>query len=163
MDNTDLCVVIINSQIKVSRMKKLKLNVFITAMSLLVFIPVHMYAENEKNSTMNAGVINVETKSNTVHETNVAVLSESDAQLTRLEEIKSMDMSTLSRAEKSELREEVKAMSNEQPRWRRSHRHGNDNYDGRSEDNRGRRHESGSIFIFGGTGLLLLLVLLLLI
>jgi len=128
---------------------------------LLLFVPVQLNAENEKSTGSIAGVTNAETKSNAVDETYAAESAKSDAQLNRLEEINAMDLSTLSRSEKNELREEVKSIEKDQPQWSRSHRH--DNYDGRTEDNGPRRHNArGSIFIFGGTGLILLLLLLLL-
>ena len=158
----DLCFVKINSQIKVIKMKKLKMSM-ITAAMLLLFVPAQMKAENEKSTASIAGVTNVETKSNTIAETDAIELAESNAQLARLEEINAMDMSTLSKSEKKELREEVKSIEKDQQRWGRRDRdrRGNSDYDGRS-DNNYRRHGGGEIFIFGGGGLLLLILLLLL-
>ena len=85
------------------------------------------------------------------------------AQVTRMEEIRSMDMSTLSRSEKNDLRDEVKSIQNEREQYyrhdrgRRHHRgYDNDGYDGR-------RHGGGEVYFFSGGGLLVLLLILLLI
>lgn len=139
-------------------MKKLKLSV-LTACMLLFFLPIQSKAENETNIASKTGIITVETKSNSISETEAIELAASNAQLARLEEIEAMDMSTMSRSEKKELREEVKSIENDQQRWgRRDHdRHGNSDYDGRDS----RRH-NGGVFLFGGGGLLILILLLLL-
>ncbi len=79
-----------------------------------------------------------------------------NAQMARLEEIKAMDMSTLSRSEKKVLRTEVKAIKNDQDERSRRYR---DRGDRGYYDNG--RH-SGTVFIYGGGGLLLLILLIIL-
>ena len=79
-----------------------------------------------------------------------------NSQLTRLNEIKEMDMSTLNRTEKKELRKETRSIKNDQYGQGRRHdngRHGG-GYDGRS---------TGSIYFVGGSGLLIVLLIILLI
>ncbi len=78
------------------------------------------------------------------------------AQLARLEEIKAMDLSALSRTEKKELRNEVKAIKNDQNKHSRRYRIGHD------EGNHNGRHGGGTVFIMGGGGLLLIILLILL-
>jgi len=80
-----------------------------------------------------------------------------NAQMARLEEIKAMDMSTLSRTEKKELRSEVKAIKNYQDERSRRYR----DRDGRGDYNNG-RHGGGTVFIYGGGGILLIILLILL-
>jgi len=85
--------------------------------------------------------------------TTLSVETTDAVQLARLEEIKAMDLSSLSRSEKKELRNEVKMIkSNQDGRGRRYH-NGRD-YDG--------RHGGGTVFIYGGGGLLLIILLILL-
>ena len=80
-----------------------------------------------------------------------------NAQMARLEEIKAMDMSTLSRSEKKDLRTEVKAIKNDQDERSRRYRDRGD----RDGYNNG-RHGGGTVFIYGGGGLLLIILLILL-
>ena len=77
-------------------------------------------------------------------------------QLARLQEIEAMDLSTLNRSEKKELRDEVKMIKSQQDgRGRRFHDRG----DGRNYDG---RHGGGTVFIYGGGGVLLIILLILL-
>ena len=88
--------------------------------------------------------------------TTISVETEDAVQLARLEEIKAMDLSSLSRSEKKELRNEVKLIkSNQDGRSRRHH----DGRDGRNYDG---RHGGGTVFIYGGGGLLLIILLIIL-
>jgi hypothetical protein len=88
--------------------------------------------------------------------TTISVETEDAVQLARLEEIKAMDLSSLSRSEKKELRNEVKLIKSNQDGRSRRHRDGRDgrNYDG--------RHGGGTVFIYGGGGLLLIILLIIL-
>ena len=152
----DLCFVKINSQTKVNQMKKLKLSL-ITACMVLLFIPTQLKAENNTNTAPVAAVTNVDAKSNAVTESEAMEIAASNAQLARLEEIKTMDMSTMSRSEKKELRDEVKSIDQDQQRWNRKHdRDDRGDYDGP------RNRHNGQIYFIGGGGLLILLLLLLL-
>jgi len=76
--------------------------------------------------------------------------------MARLEEIKAMDMSTLSRSEKKVLRTEVKAIKNDQDERSRRYRDRGD------RDNYYNGHHGGTVFIYGGGGLLLLILLIIL-
>lgn len=88
-------------------MKKLTLCIM-TACMLLLFIPLHLNAADAN------GNIAVEVpKATTIEATNTVTTTEFDADLARLEEIKSMDLSTLSRSEKKELRAEVKTIKSD--------------------------------------------------
>ena len=83
------------------------------------------------------------------------VLDDATTQLARLEEIKAMDMSTLNRSEKKELRKEVREIKNDQDgRGRRYHDGNRSNVNVRS---------SGTFYVYGGGGLLLILLIILLI
>ena len=80
-----------------------------------------------------------------------------NSQLTRLNEIKEMDMSTLNRTEKKELRKESRSLKNDQYGQSRRHdngRHGGD-YDG--------RRSGGTVYFVGGSGILIVLLIILLI
>jgi hypothetical protein len=77
------------------------------------------------------------------------------AQLARLEEIREMDMTTLSRSEKKELRSEVRAIKDQQDG------RGRGNHDGRGGRDYNGRHHHG-VFVFGGGGLLLIILLVIL-
>jgi len=88
------------------------------------------------------------------------------AQVARLEEIKAMDLSVLSRSEKIALREEVKTIQNDRDQYHRRNRgrhlgrrhHHQRDYDGHYYEGL----QSGSaIYVFGGGGLLLILLLIL--
>jgi len=111
---------------------------------ILSFVPSHVRAATKTNTVT---VIAPET----VQSTDVEA-----AQLARLEEIKAMDMSMLSRTEKKELRNEVRAIKSDQDgRGRRGH-------DGRGGRNYDGRHGGGAVFVMGGGGLLILLLLIIL-
>ncbi len=79
-----------------------------------------------------------------------------NSQFTRLNEIKEMDISTLNRTEKRELRKESRSIKSEQYVQGRRHDNGRrgDGYDGR---------RTGSIYFVGGSGLLIVLLIILLI
>jgi len=83
-------------------------------------------------------------------------VAESNANIARLEEIRSMDMSELTPAEKKELREEVHMIQNEQEVIVRDH----NRYD--NDGPRHHRHGGGIVFLGGGGLLLIILILLLL-
>lgn len=137
-------------------MKKLKLSL-LTAFMMLLFIPTQLKAENNTNTAPIATVTNVDAKSDAVTESEATEIAASNAQLARLEEIKAMDMSTMSRSEKNALREEVKSIDKDQQRWNRRHeRDDRGDYDGP------RNRHNGHIYFIGGGGLLLLLLLLIL-
>jgi len=114
-----------------------------TAFMLLSFVPSQSKAATESNTE-------------TVVSTTASDAAKDNADLARLNEIKAMDMSTLSRSEKKELRKEVREIKNDQDGYRR-HRegHGDGNYNG--------RHNGGTIYFMGGGGLLVLILILLLI
>lgn len=77
------------------------------------------------------------------------------AQLARLEEINAMDMTTLSRSEKKEIRNELRAIKSEQDgRGRRNH-------DGRGRGDYNGRHHGGTVYFMGGGGVLLIILLIL--
>ncbi len=110
---------------------------------LLLFIPTQVKAATE---TKTVTVVAPET----IQSTDIEAV-----QLARLEEIKAMDMSTLSRTEKKELRNEVRSIKSAQDgRGRRDH----DGRGGRDFD--GRRH-GGAVFVMGGGGLLFIILLVL--
>jgi uncharacterized membrane protein YgcG len=85
--------------------------------------------------------------------TTIAVETTDAVQLARLEEINAMDLSSLSRSEKKELRNEVKMIKSNQDGRSRRYREGR-NYDG--------RHGGGTVFVYGGGGLLLIILLIIL-
>jgi hypothetical protein len=83
-----------------------------------------------------------------------------NADLARLNEIKAMDLSSLSRSEKKELRKEVREIKNDQDGRGRYHEghgryHDGGNYEG--------RRSGGTVYFMGGGGLLVLILILLLI
>ena len=125
----------------------------VMAFMVLSLIPAQLNAANEtKTKTESLAV--AKTDSPTLAVSND--LAVYNAQMARLEEIKAMDMSTLSRSEKKELRTEVKAIKNDQNERSRRYRDRGyrDNYDGRGH--------GGTVFIYGGGGLLLIILLILL-
>ena len=113
----------------------------VVAFMMLSFVPAQLKA-SEDNKTVSVS-------------TSTTVESTDAAQLARLEEIKAMDLSILSRSEKKELRNEVKAIKNDQDEHRRR------GPEGRREYNGGRRH-GGVVMVTAGGGLLLILLLILL-
>ena len=113
-----------------------------TTLMLLSFIPSPLKAAEETKSVAEMAAKPVET-------------SLEATQLARLEEIKAMDMSLLSRSEKKELRNEVKAIKNDQDeRGRRGYGHDRMNGDG--------HRRGGVVFVTAGGGLLIVLLLILL-
>jgi hypothetical protein len=122
-------------------MKKLTF-CMMTAFVLLSFTPTQLKAAEETKTVSVAAAKTIE--------------STDAAQLARLEEIKAMDMSTLNRSEKKELRNEVKAIKNDQNERSRRYRIGHD------EGNHNGRHGGGTVFMIGGGGLLLIILLILL-
>ena len=122
-------------------MKKLALSV-VTSFLLLALIPTQLKAATESNPVSVSATKPVES-------------ADANAQLARLEEIKAMDMSTLNRSEKKELRKEVREIKNDQDgRGRRYHDGNRSNVNVRS---------SGTFYVYGGSGLLLILLIILLI
>ena len=134
-------------------MKKLMICMVMTFM-VLSLIPAQLNAANEmKAKSELLSVATTETPTLAVSNDLVVY----NAQMARLEEIKAMDMSTLSRSEKKELRSEVKSIKNDQDERSRRYR----DRDGRGDYNNG-RHGGGTVFIYGGGGLLLIILLILL-
>ncbi len=128
---------------KLLKMKKLTFCIIATIM-LLSIIPTPVKAAAAAKTVT---VVAPET----VQTTDVGA-----TQLARLEKIKAMDLSTLSRTEKKELRNEVRAIKSDQDgRGRRGH-------DGRGGRNYDGRHGGGAVFVMGGGGLLILLLIIIL-
>ena len=121
-------------------MKKLTFCVMTTFMLFLV-IPAQAKAVNETNKSSMPSSKTVE-------------LTDPVVQLARLEEIKAMDMSTLSRSEKKELRNEVLAIQSSQ------YERGGRGYYGHG--GRGFGHHRGIFISFGGLLLIALLLIVLL-
>jgi len=156
-------------------MKKLMVSTM-AAFSMLLFLPIQLKAETETGKT---SIVTTEADVNSIAPTNTnesadaISLSEIAAfeavnatQVARLEEIKAMDLSMLSRSEKNALREEVKTIQNDRDQYRRrdrgrhlGRRHHQRDYDGNYYQG---RHGGGAVFVFGGGGLLLILLLILL-
>ena len=122
-------------------MKKITQGIM-AAFLLLSLIPVQLKAETDS-------------KTATTIVTKPAESTTASTQLARLEEIKAMDLSTLSRSEKKELRQEVRAIKNDQDGYGRRHHDG----DGRNYEG---RHGGGEVFFIGGGGLLVILLIILL-
>ena len=124
-------------------MKKLTLGI-LAAFMLLSVLPTTSKAESE-----------------TIEKTTIAAKTvespDATAQQARLEEIKGLDLSTLDRSEKKELRKEVRTIKNDQDgRGHRNHgNRGGGDYDG--------RHGGGTVYFMGGGGLLIILLIILLI
>jgi hypothetical protein len=117
------------SHLKMINMKKLTL-CLMTAFMLLTIIPTQLKAEKEVTPVSSPATKPAESTETT---------AEVNAILARLKEIKAMDMSKLSAAEKKELRKEV-----------------------RQDRVRIRSHSNGIIYIGGGTLLLIIILILLL-
>jgi hypothetical protein len=141
-------------------MKKLTF-CMMTAFVLLSFSPIQLKAEingstagvSNTNST-EAAKTGVSTDVNAKNVSEAAEVAESNANIARLEEIRAMDMSELTPAEKKELREEVHAIQNEQDVYVHDH----DRYDNDGP----RHHHRGSVVFVGGGGILLIILILLL-
>jgi len=122
-------------------MKKLAFGIM-TAFLLMSFIPTQLKAATESKPVSVSAIKTIESTT-------------ASTQLARLEEIKAMDLSTLSRSEKKELRQEVRAIKNDQDGYGRRHHDG----DGRNYEG---RHGGGSVLVMGGGGLLIILLIILL-
>jgi len=134
-----------------------------TAFLVVSFIPSQLKAATAVNATTT-----VTTNANTNEATKSAVstevsaanikeaaeVAESNANIARLEEIRAMDMSELTPAEKKELREEVHMIQNEQEIIVRDHN--------RYDNDGPRHHRHGGVVFIGGGGLLLIILILLL-
>lgn len=119
-----------------------------TALMLMSFIPAQLKAATEtKTAPVTAITSDESVKDN--------------ADLARLNEIKAMDMSTLSRSDKKELRKEVRTIKNDQDGRGRYHERNNRRNHDRGDYN-GRR-SGGTVYFMGGGGLLVLILILLLI
>lgn len=136
-----------------------------TSFLLLSFIPGQLKAATSGNEAATVSTVDnatAETKtavSADMNADNVAEASriaESNANIARLEEIRAMDMSEMTPAEKKELREEVHLIQNDQEIIVRDH----NRYD--NDGPRHHRHRGGVVFIGGGGILLIILILLLL-
>lgn len=127
---------------------------------MLTFIPSPLRADNDKNTvtavspkSMEAVTTNSATDENAATALINADNAKAEEQLARLEEIRAMDKSELTAAEKKELRDEVHSIQRDMDRHDRDRdRHDNDGY---------RHHGGGLYFTFGG-GLLVILILILL-
>ena len=135
-----------------------------TAFLMVSFIPSQLKAATSMNATttmtsnVNTSEATKSAVSTDVNSANIKEASEaaeSNANIARLEEIRAMDMSELTPAEKKELREEVHSIQNEQEVIVRNH----DRYD---NDGPRHHHRGGVVFIGGGGLLLIILILLLL-
>jgi hypothetical protein len=135
---------------KNGKMKKLAFGI-ISAFLLMSFIPTQLKAATESKPVSVSAIKTIESTT-------------ASTQLARLEEIKAMDMSTLSRSEKKELRQEVRVIKNDQDQRSRGYQNGNGrrNHDGGDRNYDGRRG-GGSILFVGGGGLLIILLIILLI
>jgi hypothetical protein len=151
-----------NSQIKLIKMKKLKFFIM-TAFLVVSFIPSQLKAATVMNAaaivTNNANTTEstksaVSTDVNAANVKDAAEVAESNANIARLEEIRAMDMSELTPAEKKELREEVHMIQNEQEVIVRDHN--------RYDNDGPRHHHHGGVVFIGGGGLLLIILILLL-
>jgi len=130
-------------------MKKLALSIM-TSFLLLSFIPAQLKATTES-------------KTISVTATKTVASADANANLARLEEIKAMDISTLNRSEKKELRKEVREIKDDQNGRGRGYQNGNGRrYHDGNRNNVG-VHSSGTIYFMGGGGLLLVLLIILLI
>jgi hypothetical protein len=151
-----------NSQIKLIKMKKLKFFIM-TAFLVVSFIPSQLKAATAMNAaaivTNNANTTEstkstVSTDANAANVKDAAEVAESNANIARLEEIRAMDKSELTPAEKKELREEVHMIQNEQEVIVRDHN--------RYDNDGPRHHRHGGVVFIGGGGLLLIILILLL-
>jgi len=126
-----------------------------TVCFMMSFIPTQLKAETEKSATTAVTTKTIETTDvNATKAADAAEIAEANALMTRLEEIRAMDMSSLTPSEKKELREEVHMIQNQQDRHDR---------DRNRYDDGGQRHRHGGNVVFlGGGGLLLIILILLL-
>jgi hypothetical protein len=127
-------------------MKKLTL-IMMIAFTVLSIMPAQLSATNVSDVKPDAPTLGT-----------APDLAITTAQIARLEEIKAMDMSTLSRSEKKVLRNEVKEIKSDQDE-RRRRRNLNEGY---GNDNYGRHGGGGVVFVTAGGGLLVILLIILL-
>jgi predicted Mrr-cat superfamily restriction endonuclease len=119
---------------------------------LLSVIPTQLKAEPEKSVV--TAVSSKNTEAMNAEALQIADAALETSQMARLEEIKTMDKSELTAADKKELRAEVHSIQRDEDRRDRDNHRGD--YDG------GRHHRHGGVFVFGGGGLLLIILILLL-
>ena len=119
-----------------------------TAFLMLSFFPTQLKAETEKSASTAVTTKTVEST-----DANATTEARYDKELARLDEIKAMDLSTLTPAEKKELREEVRSIQNGQE----DHDRNRD----RDRDHEGYHHHHGVFLPIGG-GLLIIILLILL-
>ena len=136
----NVLLLLINKALKFDKMKKLTISI-LTA--FMLFLVISAQANELKETTKSSMP-----SSKTVEMADPAV------QLARLEEIKAMDLSTLSRSEKKELRNEVLAIQSSQ------YQRGGRGYYGHG--GRGYGHHRGIFISFGGLLLIALLLIVLL-
>jgi Flp pilus assembly protein TadB len=126
---------------------------FMSACILLSFIPGQVKAETEKSASPAVTTKTVESSDATVSTSvSVAEAARYEKELARLDEIKAMDLSNLTPAEKKELREEVRSIQNDQE--------DHDRY--RDRDRDGEHHHHHGIYLSVGGGLLIIILLILL-
>jgi len=118
---------------------------------LLSFIPAQSNAATETKTVSVAAIASDEA-------------AKDNADLARLNEIKAMDLSTLSRSEKKELRKEVRTIKNDQDgRGRYHERRGGRRHESRGGSDYYGGHSGGTVYFMGGGGLLIIILILLLI
>ena len=124
-----------------------------TAFLMLSFFPTQLKAETEKSASTAVTTKTVESSdANATTSVNVAETARYDKELARLDEIKAMDLSTLTPAEKKELREEVRSIQNDQEDHDRI----------RDRDRDGDHHHHHGMYLSIGGGLLIIILLILL-
>jgi Flp pilus assembly protein TadB len=124
-----------------------------TAFLMLSFVPTQLKAETEKSASTAVTTKTVEsTDANAMTSVNVAEAARYDKELARLDEIKAMNLSDLTPAEKKELREEVRSIQNDQEDHDRN----------RDRDHDGYHHHHHGIYLSIGGGLLIIILLILL-
>jgi len=92
-------------------------------------------------------MLNAESKTNTVSITSTTTTKTTDALMVQLNEIKSMDISTLSRSEKKELRKEVQSINNKLKS---------------AGDNQSAEKQKGGLYLSAGAIIIIVLLLILL-
>ena len=125
----------------------------VSACIMLSFIPGQLKAETEKSASPSVTTKTVESQDATVSTSaSVAEAARYEKELARLDEIKAMDLSNLTPAEKKELREEVRSIQNDQE--------DHDRY--RDRDRDGDHHHHHGMYLSIGGGLLIIILLILL-
>lgn len=132
-------------------MKKIAFSLMAACM-LLLFVPTQLKAANENGAVaveaIKASPIDATNASETI---NTLAVTDYDADIARLEEIKAMNLSSLSSSEKNELREEVKMIKKDM-----------ESLDNNMNKDKVNRKDGGVIYISAGTVLLILILILLL-